>query len=178
MTEFFAGYITVTSPRAGAVTGTQLPVNATATEANASIYQLQVWDRSTGQKLAESATGTSTFQQTLQLTPGTHQLVIENIAGGSFRVLHKAVLTVTARPDGVAIASPLPNATCGPSVLVSASAIESASQIDHLEVWDSTTGRKLGESGPGTPVIHLLAIFCASSQLPANSRLKGTLTTP
>jgi hypothetical protein len=154
MTEFFAGYVTVTSPRAGAITGTQLPVDATATEATASIYQLQVWDRSTGQKLAESAPGTSTFQQTLPLSPGTHQLVIEDIASGSFQVLHKALVTITARPDGVTIASPLPNATSGPGVTVSASALESEAQIYQLQAWDNTTGQKLGETVPGTSTIN------------------------
>jgi phosphatidylinositol-3-phosphatase len=159
MTEFFTGYVTVTSPLPASVTGTLVPVSATATEANSRIYQLQVWDRSTGQKLAESAPGTSTFQQTLLLSPGTHQLVIEDIGAGNFQVLHTALITITARPDGVTIASPLANATSGPAVLVSASAIESASQIYQLQVWDSTTGQKLGASSPGTSAINQIFSF-------------------
>lgn len=155
MKEFFSGYVTVTSPAQNAITGTQVAVIASATEANAQIYQLQVWDRTTGTKLAESAPGTSTFQQALALTPGTHQLVIEDLATGNFQVLHKAVVTLTVRADGVTIASPASNATTsGPLVQVSASAIESAAQIYQLQVWDNTTGQKLGESAPGTSSIN------------------------
>lgn len=153
MTEFFAGYVTVSSPMQDAVTSTQVPVRASAMEANANIYQLQVWDRGTGQKLAESAPGTSIFQQTLLLSPGTHQLVVEDIGAGNFQVLHKALVTISARPDGVTIASPFANSTSGPGVAVSASAIESATQIYQLQVWDNTTGQKLGETAPGTSSI-------------------------
>lgn len=154
MREFFSGYVTVSSPAQSAITGTHVVVNASATEANAQIYQLQVWDRTTGKKLAESAPGTSTFQQTLALTPGTHQLLIEDLAAGNFQVLHKALVTVTVRADGVNIASPVPSTASGPLVQVSASAIESAAQIYQLQVWDDTTGHKLGESAPGTSNIN------------------------
>jgi len=154
MTEFFSGYVTVNSPAQNAITGTQVPVSALAIEASAQIYQIQVWDRATGQKLAESAPGTSTFQQTLTLAPGTHQLVIEDLAAGNFQTLHKAVVTVTVRADGVNIASPAPNATTGPVVQVSASAIESAAEIWQVQVWDNTTGQKLGESAARTSNIN------------------------
>ena len=153
MTDFFFGYVTVSSPAQNATTGTQVAVNASATEANAQIYQVQVWDKGTGTKLAESAPGSSAFQQTLTLAPGTHQLVIEDLSAGNFQVLHKALVTLTVRADGVNIASPAPNSTSGPLVQVSASAIESAAQIYQLQVWDNTAGKKLGESAPGTSSI-------------------------
>jgi phosphatidylinositol-3-phosphatase len=154
MTDFFSGYVTVTAPVANAVTGTQVPVNASAMETAAQIWQIQVWDATTGQKLGESAPLSSTFQQSVTLTPGTHQLIIEDIAAGNFQVLHRAVVTVTAESDGVTIAAPTPNTTCGPSVPVSASAMESQAQIYQLQVWDNTTGHKLGESAPGTSTIQ------------------------
>jgi acid phosphatase len=153
MNDFFSGYVTVTSPAQDAVTGTHVVVNASATESSAQIWQLQVWDQSTGQKLAESAPGSSSIQQTLLLSPGTHQLVVEDIATGNFLALHKALVTITVHADGVNIASPLPNSTSGTAVLVNASAMESAAQIYQLQVWDNTTGRKLGESAPGTSTI-------------------------
>jgi len=64
MTEFFAGYVTVTSPAPNSVSGMQVPVSATAPKPPQKIYQLQVWDKGTGRKLAESAPGTSAFRQT------------------------------------------------------------------------------------------------------------------
>jgi acid phosphatase len=154
MTEFFSGYVTVSSPAQNAITGTQVAVNVSATEANARIYQIQVWDKGTGTKLAESAPGSSSLQQTLTLAPGTHQLVVEDLSAGNFQVLHKALVTLTVRADGVNIASPIANSTSGPLVQVSASAIESAAQIYQLQVWDNTTGQKLGESAPGTSSIN------------------------
>jgi hypothetical protein len=154
MTDFFSGYVTVTAPLANAITGTEVPMNASAIETAAQIWQIQVWDSTTGQKLGESAPLTSTFQQTVTLAPGTYRLVIEDISTGNFQVLHQAVVTVTAQSDGVTITAPAPNATTGPSVLVSASAMESQAQIYQLQVWDNTTGRKLGESAPGTSTIQ------------------------
>ena len=154
MKDFFAGYITVNSPAQNAATGKQFSINATATETAAQVYQLQVWDRTTGQKLAESSPGTSSINQMLTLTPGPHQLLVEDISTGNFQVLHKALVNITVLADGVAIASPLPNATVGTEVRVSASATESAAQIYQLQVWDDTTGQKLGESAPGSSTIQ------------------------
>src|ERR1700739_2975521 len=154
MKDFFAGFVTVAAPLQNAVTSTQVLVNASATESGAQIYQIQVWDKGTGQKLAESAPGTSTIKQLVSLSPGTHQLVIEDISTGNFQVLHKAIVTLTAVADGVVISSPLPGASSGPVVRVNASATESAAQIYQLQVWDSTTGQKLGESAPGTSTIN------------------------
>jgi len=67
-------------------TSTQVLVNASAAEAGAQIYQIQVWDKGTGQKLAESAPGTSTFKQVLSLSPGTHQLVVRRYFHWKFPV--------------------------------------------------------------------------------------------
>jgi hypothetical protein len=154
MKDFFSGYVTVASPAQNTVTGTQVLLKANATEASTQIYQLQVWDQGAGQKLAESAPGTSSFQQTLTLSPGTHQLVVEDISTGNFQVLHKALVSLTVVTDGVYIATPLPSTASASPVLVSASAIESAAQIYQLQVWDSSTGQKLGESAPGTSTIN------------------------
>jgi len=178
MTEFFTGYVTVTSPAPNSTGGIQVPVSATATEAAAKIYQLQVWDKGTGRKLAESAPGTSAFRQTLTLLPGKHQLVVEDISTGNFQTLHQSIVTVTVLPDGVTIASPVPNAASVAGVLVSASAIESATQIYQLQVWDNTTGRKLGESAPGTSTIsETFALTPGTHQIIVEDISVGTFRT-
>jgi acid phosphatase len=176
MNDFFTGYVTVASPAQNAVTSTQVLVSATARESSAQIYQIQVWDKSTGKKLAESAPGTSTFQQTLALSAGPHQLVIEDIAASNFQTLHQALVTVTAQADGVNIASPPANATSGDGVLVSASATESAAQIYQLQVWDNTTGQKLGETPPGISAINqVFTLAPGTHQLVIEDISTGTL---
>jgi hypothetical protein len=71
-------------------------VNASARESAAGIYQLQVWDNTTGKKLGESAPGSSTISQTFSLTPGTHEIVVEDISAGTFQALHKSSVTITS----------------------------------------------------------------------------------
>src|SRR5262249_16062146 len=101
MKDFFSGYVTVASPAQNAITGMQVAVSAFAMETAAQIWQLQVWDATTGVKLGESAPNTSTIDQTFTLTPGTHRLVIEDVSTGTFQLLHQAVLTIIVRADGV-----------------------------------------------------------------------------
>jgi len=178
MLDFFSGYVTVHSPAQNAVSGTQVLVNATAAEPAAKIYQLQVWDRTTGKKLAESAPVSSTFNQTISLLPGSHQLVIEDIAAGNFQVLHTAVVSITVNSDGVKIISPTANATSSANVVVSASASESAAQVYQLQVWDSTTGQKLGESVPGSSTINqTVELAPGSHQLVIEDISTGTFQT-
>jgi acid phosphatase len=177
MTDFFTGAIAVTSPAQNAVTGTQVLISASASEST-KIYQLQVWDNLTGKKLGASAPNTSTFSQTVSLLPGTHQLIIEDLAVGNFAVLHKANVIITVKPNGVAITSPAPNATSGPGVLVNASASETAAQIYQLQVWDNTTGQKLGESAPGTSSIQQTFTLAAGAyQLSVEDISTGTFQT-
>jgi phosphatidylinositol-3-phosphatase len=99
MTDFFSGYVTVTSPAQNAVTGTEVLVTATATESNAKIHQVQVWDKTTGKKLGQSASGTSTINQTFSLAPGKHTLVVEDISAENFDALHKADVSITVSAE-------------------------------------------------------------------------------
>ena len=178
LADFFSGHVTVTSPAQNAITDTQVAVNASAAEPSAQIYQLQVWDSTTGVKLGESAPGTSAINQTFTLAPGTHQLVVEDISTGNFQALHKALVTVSVRADGVYIASPAANASMGQLVQVSASAIESAEQIYQLQVWDNTTGQKLGESAPGTSSINqAYSLASGTHQLIVEDISTGTFQT-
>ena len=148
--------VTITSPVNNSTTGNQVLVTASATESSAQIYQLQAWDDSLGVKLGESAPNTSTISQTYTLAPGTHRIIVEDISTGTFSDLHAASVTinvVSSAQDGVTITSPLNNSTTGSQVLVTASATESSAQIYQLQVWDNTTGKKLGASAPGTSTI-------------------------
>jgi hypothetical protein len=146
--------VNITSPLANATSGLQVLVNASATESAANIYQLQVWDATTGQKLSESSPGASAINQTFSLTPGAHQIVVEDISTGAFQTLHKSFVNITVLADGVSILSPQPNSTSVQQVVVNASARESAASIYQLQVWDNTTGKKLGESSPGSSTMN------------------------
>jgi phosphatidylinositol-3-phosphatase len=141
MTDFFSGGVAVNSPAQGATTGTQVVVSATAQEANTPISQLQVWDDTTGQRLG-MAWGSS-INQTFTLAPGPHQLIVEDLSG-SFQVLHKSCININVVNGGVTISSPAQGATTGTQVVVSATALEPNAQIGQLQVWDNTTGQRLG----------------------------------
>ena len=177
MMEFFTGAVAVASPAQNAITGTQVLVSASASEST-KVYQLQVWDNLSGQKIGESAPNTSSFNQTVSLLPGTHQLIIEDIAAGNFKVLHKAIVMITVRQDGVTITSPAPNAISGSAVLVHASASETAGEIYQLQVWDHTTGQKLGESALGSSVINqTFTLSAGAHQLVVEDIGAGTFQT-
>jgi len=154
MKDFFSGYVTIASPGQNAITGPRVLISASATETSAQIYQLQVWDNTTGRKLAESAPGSSTIFQTVPLAPGPHQIIVEDITTGTYSVLHKASVNVTVSDGGIVIAAPVTNAAAGTQVLVTASATELNGQIYQLQVWDDTTGQKLAESLPGSSTIN------------------------
>jgi hypothetical protein len=78
-----------------AISGTQVTINATAHESAATVYNLQVWDATTGVKLGQSAAHTSTINQTYTLSPGVHTIVVEDISTGTFQVLHQTTTKVT-----------------------------------------------------------------------------------
>jgi len=138
--------VTIASPAPDSTSGTQVLVSASARESGAQIYQLQVWDHTTGQKLAESSLGSSAINQTLTLAPGQHQIVVEDISAANYQVVQKSsvIINVSSTP-GVNILSPANNSNIQGPVLVSAYA-NSSIVVDHLEVWDATTGTKLGDS--------------------------------
>jgi acid phosphatase len=148
MNDFFsssAGGVNISSPAQNAATGTQVLVTATASEPAAQISQLQVWDDTTGQRLA--VVNGASVSQTFTLAAGTHRLIVEDLSTGTFQVLHKSSVDITvgatAVADGVTITSPIQNAATGQQVLVTATAHESAAQISQLQVWDDTTGQRL-----------------------------------
>lgn len=175
MSDFFSGAVTITSPAQNAITGAQVLVSAVASEPQARIYQLQAWDNTTGQKLGQSAPGTSTISQTFSLAPGLHQIVVEDIASGTYQALHKAIVNIKVEADGIAITSPVSNSTSGTQVLVTASAQESSAQIYQLQIWDNTTGEKLAESVPGSSTIsQTFSLTPGSHQIVVEDLSTGT----
>lgn len=90
----------------------------------------------------------------------------------------------TSTSGGVAIDSPPNGSTQGTSVLVKAAASENGRTIDHLEIWDNTSGTKLGNS-PGTtvdqsytlsPGVHQLAVEDVSAGGTAYRKEYTTIT--
>ena len=84
----------INSPLNNSTSAGQVTVTASARESTTGIWQLQVWDASTGAKLGQSPANTSTINQTFTLARGTHKLVVEDIATGTFQALHKAIVVV------------------------------------------------------------------------------------
>src|SRR5579864_7105566 len=179
MKDFFGGGVTVLSPVQNATTGPQVLVSASATEPSAQIYQIQVWDRTTGTKLGQSPANTSTINQTFTLAPGAHQLTVEDISTGTFQALHKTLVNITVSSGaGVVISSPISNSTTGTAVMVNASATESSAQIYQLQVWDNTTGQKLGESPTGTSTISQnFSLAAGTHQIIVEDLSAGTFQT-
>jgi hypothetical protein len=94
--SMLADGVTITAPAPNLISGSQVTVSATARE-SATIYNLQVWDATTGKKLGQSAAGTSTINQTYTLATGTHKIVVEDISAGTYQILHQATTTVTVQ---------------------------------------------------------------------------------
>jgi hypothetical protein len=132
MADFFGtGGVTIATPTEGASTGTQVLVTASASEPGVQISQMQVWDNTTGQKLG--VINGSSVNQTFTLAVGSHQLVVE-----------VDIHVTSTNSGGVTITSPVEGATTNSQVRVMATATESNTQISQMQVWDNTTGQKLG----------------------------------
>ncbi len=96
VTVVAASGVTITSPTQNATTGSHVLVTATATESAAQISQMQVWDYTTGQKLA--VVNGAAVNQSFTLAPGHHRLIVEDMSVGTFQVLHKSSVDITVAP--------------------------------------------------------------------------------
>ncbi len=88
--------VTISSPKQNATTGSQVLVTATARESSAQISQMQVWDYTTGQKLA--VVWGSSVNQSFTLAAGFHRLIVEDISSGTYQVLHKSSVDINVVP--------------------------------------------------------------------------------
>ena len=81
----------------------------------------------------------------------------------------------TSTSGGVAVDSPPNGSTQGTSVLVKAAASENGRTIDHMEVWDNTTGIKLGNV-PGTTVDQSYTLSTGQHKLAVEDVSSGGVT--
>ncbi len=160
--------VTVISPPSGSTQGALFPVEAYAVESTADIDHMEVW--CDGKKVGDSPKGSTIHQWYFNytanasldanfpmLTPGPHQLTIEDVGSTPGDVLHSVTYPITiAAANNVYVNSPANNSTQSSSVYVNAYAYElangSTTQVDHMEVWDSYNGGtpvKLGNSPLG-----------------------------
>ena len=151
MSDFFtanAGSVVIDSPAPNSIQGTTVVVNATASELASQIDHMEIWDNSI--KLANVYS--SNINQNFVLAAGTHKMTIKDIGPPpSHSVLHKQTVNFTvSSANGIVVISPANNSTQASLFPVSAYAIESGGNIDHLEVW--ADGRKLGDSPKGSAI--------------------------
>lgn len=142
------GSVTISAPANSSNQSTSVRVTASATETGTMIAQMQVWDNTTGVRLGIN--NGSTIDQTYTLAPGTHQIIVEDLAAGTFAVIHTSSVTITVFADGVHITAPANNASITGPVHVTGFATEAATQIAQMQVWDNTTGVRLGINNGST----------------------------
>jgi Big-like domain-containing protein len=163
--------VTITSPTSNSNQSTSVRVTASASESSSQIAQMQVWDNTTGVRLGIN--NGSTIDQTYTLAPGTHQIIVEDLASGTFAVLHTASVTITVFADGVTITAPTNNATVASPVRVTAFATESGSQIAQMQVWDNTTGVRLGINN-GSTIDQTYTLAAGTHQIIVEDLAAGT----
>jgi hypothetical protein len=171
MSDFFtstSGGVAIDSPANNSNQSTNVVVKAEASENGRTIDHLEVWDNTTGQKLGNFAG--STVNQTFTFTPGTHQLVVQDMSAGG-AVYHKEYATVTiSATNGVTITEPANNSTQASLLFpLAAYAISATPAIDHLEVWDNTTGQKLEDSPKGSTVNRWFSVSSGTHKLVVQS---------
>jgi hypothetical protein len=143
-----SGSVTISAPANNSNQSTSVRVTASATETGTTIAQMQVWDNTTGVRLGIN--NGSTIDQTYTLAAGTHQIIVEDLAAGTFAVIHTSSVTITVFADGVHITAPANNASITGPVHVTGFATEAATQIAQMQVWDNTTGVRLGINNGST----------------------------
>jgi hypothetical protein len=149
----------VNTPANNSTQAPLFPVSAFAVEAGAErsssgTDHIEVWNGDT--KLGDSPKGSS-ISQWYSLEPGNYTLTVQDVNSSEQR-LHetKVTFTVSASP-GVHVNSPANNSIWSTTTVpINAYAYEQDGSktplVDHIEVWDSTHGVKLGESPTGVGV--------------------------
>lgn len=171
MTDFFtstSGGVAIDSPANNSNQATNVLVKAEASENGRTIDHLEVWDNTTGQKLGNFP-GT-TVNQTFTFTPGSHQIVVQDVSSAGV-VYHKEYASVVVTStNGVTITEPANNSSQAALLFpLSAYAVSATPAIDHLEVWDSTTGQKLENSPRGSTVSRWFTVSAGTHNLTVQS---------
>jgi hypothetical protein len=161
MSDFFsssAGSVVINSPPNGSTQGPSILVNAAASELGVQIDHIEVWDTFNNQATKLGNVFTTNFSQAFPVSGnGAHQMTVQDIGGPpGYNILHKELTNYTGSSSyGVFVNTPANNSTQSTlfplsAFAVEATAEESSSGIDHIEVWNGNT--KLGESPRGTSI--------------------------
>ncbi|MGA8617239.1 MAG: hypothetical protein WB660_01785 [Candidatus Sulfotelmatobacter sp.] len=113
-----------------------------------------MWNGST--TLGDSPKGTA-ISQWYALAPGRHTLTVQDVSRAGERIHEREVSFTVSSSTGVFVNSPANHSTWSTNTVpVNAYAYEqtgsSTPLVDHIEVWDNTHGKKLGESTTGLGV--------------------------
>ncbi|MBZ5493384.1 MAG: hypothetical protein LAO76_20905 [Acidobacteriia bacterium] len=165
------GGVTISAPANNSNQSTSVRVTASATETGTTIAQMQVWDNTTGVRLGIN--NGSTIDQTYTLAPGTHQIIVEDLASGTFAVIHTSSVTITVFADGVHITAPANNASITGPVQVTGFATEASTQIAQMQVWDNTTGVRLGINN-GSAIDQTYTLAAGTHQIIMEDLAAGT----
>jgi hypothetical protein len=131
-----------------------LAVESAATESSSGIDHLELWNGNT--KVGDSPKGT-TLNQWFTMAPGKYALTLEDVTLGGQRIHQSQIDFAISASPGVYINSPANNSTWPTTTVpINAYAYEQNGAktplVDHIEVWDTTDGKKLGESVTGVGV--------------------------
>lgn len=159
MSDFFStasGSVVINSPPNNSVQGPSLRVNAAASELDAKIDHMEVWDTFKGTPTKLGNIFSKNIDQAFTVSGiGSHSMTVQDIGGApNYRILHKEVTNYTLSSSyGVFVNTPASGSTQAALFPLSAFAVEagaeeSSSGIDHIEVWNGET--KLADSPKGT----------------------------
>lgn len=166
-----SGSVTISAPANSSNQSTSVRVTASASESGTQIAQMQVWDNTTGVRLGLN--NGSTIDQTYTLAAGTHQIIVEDLAAGTFAVIHTSTVNITVFADGVHITAPANNASITGPVHVTGFATEAATQIAQMQVWDNTTGVRLGINN-GSTIDQTYTLAAGTHQIVMEDLAAGT----
>jgi hypothetical protein len=161
MADFFssgAGSVVINSPPNASNQGPSILVNAAASELGTQINHIEVWDTFNNRATKLGNVFSTTVNQAFSVSGnGQHQMTVQDIGGPpDYKILHKEFTNYTESSTyGVFVNTPANNSTQSTlfplsAFAVEASAEESTSGIDHIEVWNGNT--KLGDSPKGTSI--------------------------
>ncbi len=129
-------------------------VESAAAESSTGIDHLELWNG--GTKIGDSPKGTS-LNQWFTMAPGKYALTLEDVSSAG-KSIHQSQINFTiSNSPGVYVNSPANNSTWPTTTVpINAYAYEQNGAktplVDHIEVWDATDGKKLGESVTGVGV--------------------------
>ena len=174
MSDFFSsasGGVVINSPANNSVQGPSILVNAAASELDAQVDHMEVWDTFNGTATKLGNAFSKTIDQAYTVSGnGLHIVTVQDVGGvPSYLILHKKVTTYTVSSNyGVFVKTPASGSTQATLFPLSAFALESGAQgsssgVDHIEIWNGNT--KLGDSPKGTTISQWFSLAPGSHTL-------------